>query len=419
MGQFAIWGGSLLSWLLVILSYCAVEEWPQWRGPHRDGQVIGFKVPAAWPRELQRLWQVDVGLGHASPVVADHKIYAFSRRGEDEVLACLNLADGKELWRQKYPAPYEVNPIAVVHGKGPKSTPVVAGPRVFTLGISGILSCWDTKTGKLQWQREFSKQFEKTSPLYGAAMSPIVEEDKCIVHVGGPDKGALMALDVKNGETVWSCPEDGPAYASPIVVTLDEVRQVVTQSQKACLGVDLAEGKLLWKIPFQTEYDQNVVTPIEHEGSLIFSGINKGVDRYRIEKVEDDEWATDNTWENKEVSLYMSSPVTDGQRLFGFSHRHKGQLFAIDLTTGKTLWTSEGRLGDNAALVQTGNVLWALTVQGELIVFKASDKQFEPLAHYQVAETPTWAHPIVLPTGVLVKEESKLTLWQFPKASAP
>jgi outer membrane protein assembly factor BamB len=304
--------------------------------------------------------------------------------------------------------------MAAMHGKGPKSTPVAAGGRVFTFGISGILTCWDAKTGKVVWQREFSKQFEKTSPLYGAAMSPVVEQDKCIVHVGGPDKGALMALDVKSGELIWSCPDDGPGYASPVVATLDEVRQVVTQSQKACIGVDVADGKLLWEIPYQTEYDQNVVTPLEHEGSIIFSGINKGVDRYRIEK-QDDEWVTDKTWENKEVSLYMSSPVADGETLFGFSHRHKGQLFAMDLTTGKTLWTSDGRLGDNAAVVRSGNVLWALTTQSELIVFKASPTQFEPLAHYRVAETPTWAHPVIFPSGVLVKDETKLTLWQLPK----
>jgi outer membrane protein assembly factor BamB len=414
MGLLAIGGTSLLRWMLVMLTYAAVEDWPQWRGPHRDGQAIGFKIPTTWPKALEQRWQVEVGLGHSSPVAAEDKIYIFTRRGDDEVLACLNPSDGKELWQHGYPAPYQANAVAAMHGKGPKSTPVVAEGRVFTFGISGILTCWNAKTGKLAWQREFSKQFEKTSPLYGAAMSPIIEQDKCIVHVGGPDKGALLALDVKTGETIWSCPEDGPGYASPIVATIDEVRQAITQSQKACLGVDATDGKLLWKIPFQTEYDQNVVTPIEHEGSLIFSGLNKGVDRYRIEK-QDDEWETDKTWENKEVSLYMSSPVADGETLFGFSHRHKGQLFAMDLTTGKTLWTSDGRLGDNASLVRTGKVLWALTTTSELIVFKASEAQFEPVAHYRVADTPTWAHPVIMPGGVLVKEETKLTFWRLPK----
>jgi outer membrane protein assembly factor BamB len=198
------------------------------------------------------------------------------------------------------------------------------------------------------------------------------------------------------------------------VTTLDRVRQVVTQTQKACIGVNLEDGKLLWKIPFQTEYDQNAVTPIEHEGSIVFSGINKGIDRYRIER-QDDEWETDKIWDNKEVSLYMSSAVTDGDLLFGFSHRQKGQLFAIDLTTGKTLWTSDGRLGDNASLTETAPLLWALTTTGELIVFKASDRQFETLARYKVADTPTWAHPVIFTSAVLVKDETHLTLWDLPK----
>src|SRR5262249_30501956 len=163
------------------------------------------------------------------------------------------------------------------------------------------------------------------------------------------------------------------------------------------------DGKVLWKIPFQTEYDQNSVTPLVHEGSVVLSGMNKGIARYRIEK-QDDEWATDEIWQNKEVSLYMSSPLAVGERLFGFSHRQKGQLFALDLTTGSTLWTSEGRMGDNASLVKAGNVLWALTTTSDLVVFRDSDKQFDVLARYKVAETPTWAHPVILSSGVVVKD---------------
>ncbi len=410
----AAWGASLLGWLLIASASSAIEDWPQWRGPHRDAHAPGVTPPAIWPKQLTRRWQVEVGLGHSSPVMAKGKIYIFTRRGDDEVLACLS-AEGKELWQQKYPAPYQVNPAAALHGKGPKSTPAVAAGRVYTFGISGTLTCRDANTGQRLWQKEFTKQFPATSPLYGVAMSPLVEADKCIVHVGGHDKGALMALDAKTGETLWSWPDDGPAYASPIVVTLDGVRQVVTQSQKACVAVDFDDGKLLWKIAFQTEYDQNAVTLVEHEGSLIVSGYNKGVDRYRIER-KDGEWETDATWENKEVSLYTSSPLADGDTLFGFSHRHKGELFAINLTTGKTLWTSDGRMGENASLVETGKVLWALTSGAELIAFKATEKQFEPLAQYKVADTPTWAHPVIFSDGVLVKDETKLILWSFGRS---
>src|SRR5262245_33955724 len=202
MGQIAIWGSSLLAWVLVVVGYCAVEELPRATG--RATRVVAFKLPEPLPQQLKAQWTVEVGAGQASPVVSGDKVYLFSRREDNEVLTCFALADGKQLWQQSYPAPYEVPPAGALRGKGPKSTPVVAGPRVFTFGISGILSCWNAKTGKLAWQKEFSKQFAKTAPPLGATMSPAIDDDKCIVHVGGSDKGALVALDVKNGETLWS-----------------------------------------------------------------------------------------------------------------------------------------------------------------------------------------------------------------------
>ena len=331
--------------MLVILSYSAVEEWPQWRGPHRDGQVIGFNAPRPGQSNSSSGGS-NVGLGHSSPVVADRKILYLQspRRGRSARLRRAGRRQG--IWQHGYPAPYQANPVAAMHGKGPKSTPMVSGGRVFTVGISGILTCWDAKSGKLVWQRDFSKQFEKPRPSTASrCRRPSTRTN--VVHVGGPDQGALVALDVKNGETIWSCPEDGPGYASPVVAT----------GRRAASGNAIAKSlhrrrSVRWQAAVANPLSNRIRSERRHAPGARrlddLSGINKGVDRYRIEK-QDDEWETDKTWENKEVSLYMSSPVADGERLFGFSHRHKGQFFAMDLTTGKTLWTSEGRLGDNAS----------------------------------------------------------------------
>ena len=402
-------------WLLAAAAHCASEEWPQWRGPTRNGQSNGVKPPSNWPKELDIRWQVEVGLGHASPIVSDRKVYVFARRGDDEVLACLNLADGKTLWQQKYAGALPGQPRGHDARQGSQ---VDAGrgrrPRVHIRHqrYPELLRCKDRQVALAS---RILQAIRSHQPA--VRRGDVAGRRRRQVHRArrrARQGRRYWPLDVKTGDTIWSWADDGPAYASPIIVTIDDVRQVVTQSQKACVGIDVDEGKLLWKIPFQTEYDQNAVTPIEHEGSLVFSGVNKGIDRYRVQK-QDDEWETDNIWENKEVSLYMSSPVTDGETLYGFSHRHKGELFAMDLTTGKTLWTSDGRLGDNASLVETGNVIWALTSQAELLAFRASDKQFDLLAHYKVAETPTWAHPVILAGGVLVKDETKLTLWTIGK----
>ena len=146
------------------------QDWPQWRGPGRDGLISAFQEPKAWPAQLKQAWQVTVGTGHSSPLLVGRRIYLLSREGEQEVVSCLDLETGKPIWRDRYPAPYTVNSAASRHGKGPKSTPVLQSGTLFTLGIGGILSAYDAEGGRLRWRREFASEYPKTSPLYGAAM---------------------------------------------------------------------------------------------------------------------------------------------------------------------------------------------------------------------------------------------------------
>src|SRR4030095_8456981 len=204
--------------VLLLATVVQAQDWPQWRGPNRDGNVAG--AAASWPKDLQEEWKVTVGTGHASPVVVDKKIYVFARQGEEETLLCLDAATGKELWRSSQPIAFKMHEAATAHGRGPKSTPVVSGGKVFTLGISGVLSAHDAKTGQVKWRHEFSKQYPNTYPLYGTAMSPMVDNGLLIAHVGGQDKGALTAFDAETGAVKWTNDTDGPAYASPILVTL-------------------------------------------------------------------------------------------------------------------------------------------------------------------------------------------------------
>src|SRR5437016_4818451 len=119
------------------------QDWPQWRGPNRDGVAASFTAPKVWPDKLKTVWKLQVGLGHSSPVFVGRRVYLLSRQEENEVASCFDLDTGKQLWRDSYPTPYMMNPAAVSHGKGPKSTPVVYNNKLYTLGISGILSCYD------------------------------------------------------------------------------------------------------------------------------------------------------------------------------------------------------------------------------------------------------------------------------------
>jgi outer membrane protein assembly factor BamB len=380
------------------------EDWPQWRGLHRDGTAVGFPEPKAWPEKLTLKWKVAVGEGHSSPVVADGRIYVHARQGDREAVTALRPENGQTIWQESYAAPYTMNPAAASHGKGVKSTPVVEDGRIFTFGISGILSCFDAKTGKPQWRKEFG------SPDFGVATSPVVDRGLVIVYVGGNTQGALTAFDAATGAEKWSWKGDGPAYASPIVVELAGTRQVVTQSRHNIVGVSVATGDLLWQVPYKTMYAQNIVTPVLYRDTLIFSGIGNPVMGVKVLK-HGAEWTTETVWQNKDFSMYMSSPVVTGDLLFGFSQRKSGQFFCLKPGDGTTLWTSEGRQADNAAIVAAGSVWLILTPDANLIVARQSDKAFEPLRKYSVADSPTWAHPVVMGHGILIKDATNLALW--------
>jgi outer membrane protein assembly factor BamB len=391
----------------------AVADWPQWRGPNRDGRVSDASVPRMWPKELKQEWKVTVGVGHSSPVVANGRIYVFARQGEQEVLLCLNSANGKEIWRTGHPIAYEMHNAARAHGKGPKSTPVLHGTSVCTLGISGVLSCHDTRTGNLKWRHEFSQQYPKTSPQFGTAMSPLVSNGRVIAHVGGHDKGALMAFDAETGIIKWANEMDGPAYSSPIVVNLGGTRQLVTFMQNDFVGVDAGTGKLLWKVPAKSQYAENSVTPVAYKDMLILSREELGLEAIRLVK-KGPNLVPVQVWNNKEAQLYLNTPVLQDNVLFGLSARNKGQFFALDADTGKTLWMGPGRMAENASILNLGGkVLLMLTNEARLVVLPSSARDFTPLAEYTVAESPTWAHPLVIGNRILIKDESTLRSLAF------
>lgn len=382
------------------------QDWPQWRGPNRNGGAEASSGPQQWPEQLKRVWQIPAGEGHSSPVVSGARVYQFARQGEREVARALDLETGKEVWAHAYPAPYEMNPAARGHGKGPKSTPLVADGRLYTFGMTGVLSCLDVSYGKQIWKYDSAGQFRQTSPLYGVAMSPLLHGSDLIAHVGTDTDGALMAFDAQTGKVRWEWKGGGPGYGSPMIVKFGGNAQIVTFSADNLVGVNASDGRLLWQLPFTSPYSQNSVTPFVMGDVVIYSGLSNPITAIRISAA-----APQKLWENRELGMYMSSPVLAANLLHGLSHRNKGQYFSLDPKTGKTVWTSDGRRGDNALFIARGDTVFALTTDSELHVMRAGAKGLEPLRKYTVADSPVWAHPVVLGKRVLVKDLDALALW--------
>ncbi len=385
--------------ILLALTLTQIEDWPQWRGPNRD--AISQTAIAKWPDKLTPKWKNEVGEGHASPIFAAGRIYSFARQNELEIIRALDPATGKQLWQQSYAAPYDMSPPAVPHGKGPKSTPLFANGKLYTFGINGMLACWDAGTGRRLWRHDF-----KTSPEFGTAMSPVLHDDLLIVHGGASKLGALMAFHAATGNVKWMWKDDGAGYSSPVIATVAGKPQMITQTEKNVIGLNPNDGQLLWKIPFTTAYDQNSVTPVVRGDILIYSGLDNGVTAVKLTVK-----GPEQLWQNKSAAMYMNSPVWQGDLVCGLSHKNKGQYFCLNATTGKTLWTSPGRQGENAAMILAGNQILSLDTDGQLHVIALQDKAFQEIKKLEAAKSATWAHPALVPGGILIKDFSTLTFY--------
>ena len=391
----------------VVVAQSGGADWPQWRGPNRDGTLTMFAEPRSWPEQLTQKWKIEVGTGYATPIVVRNRVYAFSRQQENEVMRAIDADTGKIIWETSYPASFKMNPATARHGPGPKSTPTYANGRLFTLGISGIVTAFDAATGKQLWQ----KPAGPIEPMYHTAQSALVDHGMVILHVGGHQQGALKAFDPATGAEKWSWNGDGPSYASAIVAEIDGTRQVITFSQEHLVGVDATNGMLLWRTPFTARATTNAITPLVYgDRTVIVSGQGKPLTAYTIAK-RTDQWSAEVAWENPQLSMSFSNAVLVGDAVFSMSAMNSGQFFWADAKTGKTLWTSAPRQGGNAAIVRTGNLLFVLKDDAELMIARSTPGSFEPLKTYTVATSATWPAPSFSGNRIFVKDISTIALW--------
>ena len=379
------------------------RDYPQWRGQHRDGAASAFAEPTAWPDALTRRWKVDVGEGYATPLVVGDTVYVFTRRSGAEVMTALSAETGRERWRTSYAAPYTPDTPAAAHGVGPKATPLFHQSRLFSLGITGIVSAFDAMTGKLAWQTPAASEH----PSYGTAVSPAGEGDLVIVHPG--NHGPLTAFDATTGAMRWEGTGRG-AYASPMIVDLGGARQVVTMTQDSVVGVALADGRQLWEYAWRSRAEPSAITPVVHGDTLIVSSQAMGVAALKPTR-RDGAWVVDRVWQTTEVSLFLSNPVLVGDTLFGLSEKARGQFFALDANTGRVLWLGPPRQASNTAVVKASAALLLLDDDGELIVAKTSRSGLEIVKRYAVAASATWAQPAVSGNRIFVKDVTSLSLW--------
>ncbi len=387
--------------------------WPGWLGPNRDGRVDYFEPLAKWPKNLKQDWSLEVGWGGGTPLVVDDRVYQHARQRGDEVVLCLDLKSGEVLWGKKYRVAYGISSPGERHGNGPNSNPTLADGRLFTLSITGILSAWAADSGELLWRRDYADRYRNTHPSWGHSTSPLVDGDQVVVHVGGEAAGMLVAFDAATGEKVWTEGEDGSCHASPILVELQGVRQIVEWNHNAVVGVESQTGRRLWSyyLPHRGS-NQNSPTPVFYEDRVLVGGENRGI-RSIEPKLENGEWSVKENWHQRDVSLNMASAVISGDSLYGKSQYKQGQFFRLDPMTGEIIWLGPPRMGEYATFLTIPGHIVALRDHGILEIFSSGKDAYRPVASYEVSNLPTWTAPVLLTDGFLIKDQTRLTRWKY------
>jgi outer membrane protein assembly factor BamB len=386
------------------------QNWPQWRGTNRDAKVTGFKAPAEWPKELTQKWKVTVGEGPSTPALVGDKLYVFARQESNEIIRCLDAATGNEVWKDQYAADAPNGPSAAAFS-GPRSSPAVEEGKVVTLGVRGVLSCYDAATGKKLWSHD---DFAGQWPRFFTASSPIITEGQCIAQLGGNKEGAIVSYDLNTGEEKWRWTGDGPAYSSPMLLTIDGTSAVVAMTEKNIVAISPTDQKILWQVPFPVARGgYNAATPIINSNILIYSGSGRGTKAIKLEK-EGSELNATELWTNPDISVQFNTPVLKDGLLYGFSSANT--LFCLSAADGKTAWNtprmeSGGSRPGYGSVVDCGPVLMALNPAANLMVFEPTDKEFKQLATYKVADGDTYAYPIISGNRIFIKDKTDVILW--------
>ena len=378
-----------------------------WRGPERNGRVTGFDIPDSWPGQLNKTWQVSVGLGDASPVLFKGKIYLHTLKNETEVALCIDANSGRIIWEEiNNPAP-EVTGGAASH-PGPRSTPAIAGGLVYNLGAGGHFTCRDALTGSLVWRND---EYKDEVPQFFVSCSPLVVDNKVIVHLGGKEKGTVVAFSASDGSIIWELKGESSTYSSPILMQSHD-NLLVVQGETDLLGISLDKGELLWKYSTPTSQRfYNSSTPVIQGNSIYIAGQGSGTRALVIEK-QGNTFGVTELWNNPEIGVSFNTPVLKDGFLYANEARF-GNIFCVNAQSGTLAWIDTTKHNRFASVQDLETVLATLPATGQLIFYKPDPSMYKEIIAYKVAETEVYAHPVFSGRRVFVKDKEYLTCWEF------
>jgi outer membrane protein assembly factor BamB len=386
------------------------EDWPQWRGPDRSGHAATSAMsPRELPKDLQPKWRLSVGGGHSSPVLAGGRLIYLDQQNDREVAHALDARTGRELWRTEYSAGFQDE-----WGPGPRSTPIIDGDRVYIQSCSGEFRCLRLKDGAVVWKTSFNDDFgvkfnnkDGTASRRGNNGSGVIDGDRLVLPVGSPADASLVCFDKNTGQVLWKAGQDEAAYSSFMVASLAEVKQVVAFTADALLGADLADGRILWRVPLKTTAKRHAASPVIVGNRGMVNSHTLGLLCFEVRKSGTGFEAV-SAWENKDLKINLATPVVVGDALY--CQGANRDYICADVKTGKLLWSQAGfgtGRKDYASTIVAGDRLLVLTEDGQLLLLRPDRTKYSEVGRLQVCGT-TWSHPAFADGRLYVRDGRQL-----------
>lgn len=363
----------------ILISYPARADWPCFLGPNHDStsDETGFKKE--WTAAPKKVWERKLGPAFSSFAAVGDRIYTCGEEDGQQVLYCLNAETGDVVWKKSFEKEYHEE-----HGNGTRATPTVDSGRVYVLGALGRLICVEADTGKDVWEKQFSSK-----PTWAYSGSILIEGDMAIASAGWKE-GSLVAYNKKTGEEFWKAGEDPVGYATPFPFSYSNIRFIVGFLANSAIVVRASDGFVMWKIPWQTDWDVNAASPLVHDDYLMLaSGYSTGASLLQFGTV-DGKLGYKPVWKSDVLLAKFQSPIyLDGKILAS----DQNALKCVDFLTGKELW-KKPRVRNGTLLVADGHLI-LLTEDGKLQIAKPSGEDFKPITDVQILDGKCWAQPVL------------------------
>ncbi len=377
-----------------------VYDWPQWRGPNRDGISSETGLLKTWPTTGPKiLWRAGSGEGYSGIVISQGRGFTSFGAGSNEVTVAFEASTGKELWRVTLDAKLSDD-----QGDGPRSTPTVDGDLVFALSGNGRLAALNVKDGKKIWEHNLRAEYGGRVPRWGVSTTPLVEGNMLIVDVGGKSGHSVMAFNKATGAVIWKSETDVPGYSAPIAINFNNARKILAFTGTALVGLAASDGRALWRYTWETEYDVNAATPIFIAPDKVFISSNYGKGSALLQmQTNNGSASVREVWKSRDMKNHFSSSVLYQNHLYGFDNAF---LTCLDLATGKAKWQQRG-FQKGSLLLADGHLI-VLGEQGNLALVEASPAAYQEKASVQILKGRCWTMPTLANGKLYLRNQSEM-----------